>query len=130
MHDAAARGAVAILQQGTERDAQQVVLLHSRCPRLRKLGIQHRDLRSREAELDQCLTAQAVPANHHERIARIHDEIVATLVKGVAGPEEGLAKGLIVQVEVDGKVAYRRTCFPTAGVGTVGTWWTRGDSNH
>jgi uncharacterized membrane-anchored protein len=56
--------------------------------------------------LDLGLTAQAVPAITEEWIAGIHDDIVATLTEGSAAQKKALAKRLIVQVEIDGKVAY------------------------
>ncbi|HEY8841008.1 MAG TPA: hypothetical protein VIO80_10235 [Candidatus Dormibacteraeota bacterium] len=90
-------------------------------PRLQELGIQLRDLRSREAELELAMTDQAVPEITDEWIAEINDEIVATLNEGSPAQKKVLLKRLIVDVDIDGKVAYPKYRVPTAGVRIVGT---------
>jgi site-specific DNA recombinase len=89
--------------------------------RLQELGIQLRDLRSREAELELATNDQAVPDITDEWIAEIHDEIVATLNEGSPAQKKALLKRLIVDVEIDGKLAYPKYRVPTAGVRIVGT---------
>jgi hypothetical protein len=52
---------------------------------------------------------------------RSNDEIAQTIQTGSPAQKKALAKRLIVQVEIDGKVAYPKYRVPTAGVCIVGT---------
>jgi len=49
-----------------------------------------------------------------EWIAEIYDEIVETIKTGSPAQKKALVKRLIVQVEIDGKVAYPKYRVPTA----------------
>jgi hypothetical protein len=90
-------------------------------PRLQELGIQLRDLHAREAELELAMSDQGVLEITDEWITEIYDEIVETIKTGSPSQKKALAKRLIVQVEIDGKVAYPKYGVPTAGVRNVGT---------
>jgi hypothetical protein len=70
------------------------------------------------------LCSQEMPAAFEitdEWITEIYDEIVETIKTGSSAQKKALAKRLIVQVEIDGKVAYPKYRVPTAGVRIVGT---------
>jgi hypothetical protein len=56
-----------------------------------------------------------------EWITEIYDEIVETIKTGSPAQKKALAKRLIVQVEIDGKVACPTYRVPTAVVRIVGT---------
>ncbi len=56
-----------------------------------------------------------------ERITEIYNEIVQTIKTGSPAQKKGLAKRLIVRVEIDGNVANPKYRVPTAGVRIVET---------
>ena len=72
--------------------------------RLQELGIQLRDLRARQVELESAMTTQSeieitVDRRDPRRDPRDGQE-------RLAGPEESPLQRLIVQIDIDGKVAY------------------------
>ena len=89
--------------------------------RLQELGIQVRDLRAREAELDLAMTYQTDVEVTDELIAAFHDEILETIEHGTPAQKKAINRRMFVEVIVDGKVAYPKYRVPTAGVRTVGT---------
>jgi hypothetical protein len=89
--------------------------------RLQELGIQVRDLRAREAELDLAMTYQTEVEVTDELIAEFHDEILETIENGTPAQKKALNRRMFVEVIVDGKVAYPKYRVPTAGVRIVGT---------
>ncbi len=89
--------------------------------RLQELGIQVRDLRAREAELDLAMTYQTEVEVTDELIAAFHDEILETIEHGTPAQKKAINRRMFVEVIVDGKVAYPKYRVPTAGVRIVGT---------
>src|SRR5713226_4636314 len=83
--------------------------------RLQELGIQVRDLRAREAELDLAMTYQTEVEVTDELIAAFHDEILETIDRGTPAQKKAINRRMFVEVIVDGKVAYPSTVFPRQG---------------